>query len=255
MTAVKRLGLTCAALGILAVGTACPSNNNCESSDGGGGVTTGGAGSVLLSEVGGPIQGPSDNHCWLSGPQNGPLTFQSQPVNVSSCSVVDGGADFNEDAGPPGPPYGSIEWNSAGNDDDCKYFVSWTSTPIAKGVPVTFWVTAQYSPTGVPLTGLSNGDGGSAPVASCQGTLPPELYFEIGGAPDGGIANHVNPATAAGNYETFEVAPGTGVYQIGPAIFFDESGLWYIRYHFNENCCDILPDSPHGHTAFYVKVP
>ena len=35
---------------------------------------------------------------------------------------------------------------------------------------------------------------------------------------------------------------GRGVYQIGPAVFFDESGLWYIRFHFNENCDDVLPD-------------
>ena len=143
--------------------------------------------------------GPSDAHCFIATSAEGGATFQAQPVRVGSCAVTDGGAAFNEDAGPPGPPYGSTEYNTAGNDDDCKYFVSWTSTPIAKDVPVTFWVTAQYATSGAPVTGMGLGDGGGPAVASCppNGTALPELYLEVAGDPDGGLANHINTQTAS----------------------------------------------------------
>jgi hypothetical protein len=167
----------------------------------------------------------------------------AQAVEAAVCHLVDGGLAFDEDAGAPGPPYGPTEWNTSGNDDDCKYFVGWHSTPISVGAEVTFWVSAQLSTNGAPLTGLS------ASVDTGAG----QIYLEVAGDPDGGIYGHVSPASVGVPIQ--ETPAGSGVYQIGPAIFFDKSGLWYIRFHFNENCDDVLPDSPHGHAAFYVNVP
>jgi hypothetical protein len=162
--------------------------------------------------------------------------------------VIDGGLAFDEDAGSDtGSDYGPTEWNVSGNDDDCKYFVAWRSTDIVPNQPVTFWVSVQLSTTGVPLTGLAaSQDGGARGV----------LFLEVAGVPDAGIGNHVSPVLTAGTLVPIQETPsGSGVYQIGPANFFDESGHWYIRFHFNENCDDVLPDSPHGHAAFYVDVP
>lgn len=245
--------LRCGGLGWLLAGlVACPGSTTCPEPDAG---STGGSAGAAV--IGGAVPGPVDSHCYRAGPADGGSTYQPQPVEVASCAAP--GPALNPDAGLPPSPYRATEFNAAGNDDDCKYLVSWTSTPIAKGTPVTFFVAVQYATTGAPLTGLGNGDGGAGPLPSCppDGPLRPELYVEIGGDPDGGLVNHINPepAVAGGDYPIFETAPGSGVYQIGPAAFFDESGLWYVRFHFNGNCCDALPDSPHGHAAFYVTVP
>jgi len=215
----------------------CPSNTECPPAG-----TTGG-----MAQVGGPVTGISDNHCWALGPSDGGLTFMAQPVNASSCYVVDGGLFFDEDAGSDtdtGSDYGPTEWNTSGNDDDCKYFVGWHSTPITVNAPVTFWVSVQLSTNGAPLTGL---------VAPPSDAGTGWIYLEVAGAPDGGVNNHSSPFISGDGVPIQETSPG--VYRIGPAAFFDESGLWYVRFHFNENCADVLPDSPHGHAAYYVNVP
>jgi hypothetical protein len=28
-----------------------------------------------------------------------------------------------------------------------------------------------------------------------------------------------------------------------------------VRFHFYEDCLDLLPDSPHGHAAYFIDVP
>ena len=38
-------------------------------------------------------------------------------------------------------------------------------------------------------------------------------------------------------------------------IQFDQAGQWTVRFHFNEDCADLLPDSPHGHAAYHFTVP
>jgi hypothetical protein len=38
-------------------------------------------------------------------------------------------------------------------------------------------------------------------------------------------------------------------------VVLDQAGQWTIRYHFNHNCYDVLPDSPHGHAAYHITVP
>ena len=226
----------------------CSGNGTCTPDDGGStGTGTGG-------QVGGALVGPTDNHCWGPGPVDGGSTFQFQDTNPNSCQVTDGGPDFNEDAGAPGPEYGPTNYNTAANDDDCKYFTSWRSTPISKGADVTFWFTTLYATNGTPVTGMVGTPDGGPAVPSCIGEEASQVYFEVSGDPDGGLANHPSPFIA-GDYPVTETPPGSGIYQFGPAAFFDESGLWYVRFHFNENCCDVLPDAPHGHAAFYVNVP
>lgn len=225
-----------------------------ENPDGGAttGGTTGGTGGLTLADIGGPVPGPVDNHCYdTTQPVDGGLTFMAQDVNQSSCSVA-------PTTPPTGNPYGPTNYNSGSNDDDCKYVVSWTSTPIAKGIPVTFWFATKYSTTGVPVIGMSGTPDGGPAVASCPPLAPQadQIYFEVAGDPDGGIANHVNAALAGVIPPITETPPGSGVYRIGPETFFDVSGLWYVRFHFNENCCDgANADSPHGHAAYYVNVP
>ncbi len=253
-----RRPLLFSALGV-AVGLAgCPGNTACPSSTTTG-TTSGASSSSGTSSssgaLGGPLVGPTDAHCWdTAGAVDGGTTFSAQPTDLSSCDVTDGGPDFNLDAGAPGSLYGPTRYNTQANDDDCKYAVSWRSTPIARNVPVTFWFTTQYATNGLPVTGMVTTPDGGPAIPSCLGSEAPQVYFEVAGDPDGGLANHVNPATVSG-VPIAETPAGSGVYRIGPAAFFDEAGLWYIRFHFDAACCDTLPTSPHGHAAFYIDVP
>ena len=83
----------------------------CGSSDGGG-------------PVGGAVAGPTDTHC----------TGTAQAIDLSTCHA-------SVDAGQP--DYGPTIYNSSGDDDDCKYQVSFTATPIRQNQNVTFTVTAK----------------------------------------------------------------------------------------------------------------
>jgi hypothetical protein len=64
--------------------------------------------------------------------------------------------------------------------------------------------------------------------------------------------NHPIPNSPAPRNPSPSVAPGT--YVVGPVVF-DQPGDWVFRFHFNEECLDIAPDSPHGHSAFHIQVP
>ena len=116
-------------------------------------------------------------------------------------------------------------YSAAGDDDDCKYYVSWTATPIKENADITFTVTA--SPPGRHGAGQL-----------CRGT-------------PGGLAEH-QPRRPPPRNPSTEIAPG--IYQVGP-IKFDAPGTWTVRFHFFEECADAPADSPHGHAAFYVNVP
>jgi len=209
------------ALGVVA-GSGCPSND-CSQTGTTGGATGGSA------QLGGPVLGIVDNHCWAPGAPDGGLTFQAQAVQASSCYVVDGGLAYDEDAGAGvdgGSAYGPTQWNASSNDDDCKYVVTWSATPIAQQKDVTFTVAVVNAADGTPATGA---------YTYAEVFLPKE--------------NHLSPST---NPPVAESSPG--LYTIGPVIF-DLSGLWTVRFHFYENCLDLLPDSPHGHAAYFVNVP
>ena len=90
----------------------------------------------------GVVIGPLDSHCTAS---DGGLTIQpvgvcqvidptTVPANAASCNVsfsMDGGAAAGDsDGGVATSDYGPTMYGSAADDDDCKYFVSWTATPI-----------------------------------------------------------------------------------------------------------------------------
>ena len=170
--------------------------------------------SGTCSNRGGPVQGSPDNHC--IGADGGVTSVQ---VSQASCNVPppDGGAK-PADYGP------ALDGNS-GDEDDCKYHVSWTATPICENDGVVFTVVVTNKGDGTPLTGADMGT---------------EVFFSV---------LHPGPTPYVSSKEG---PPGT--YVTAPAKF-DQPGDWTLRFHFFENCTDTLADSPHGHVAFHVHVP
>ena len=161
------------------------------------------------------VSGPADSHC-------GGMIVK---VNPAACTMSD--ADAGPDAGADETDtndFGDTMYGSMGNDDDCKYHVSWTSTPASVGNPVTFVVTATNLFDNTPTTGANP-------------------YIEA-------FLDERTPAPNS-NPQTSEGPPGT--YTIGP-IEFSSPGQWTVRFHFAGTCEDSA-DSPHGHAAFYVAVP
>lgn len=182
----------------------------------------------------GVVIGPLDNHC--NAPDGG-LAVQSigacnvidpslVPASTAGCSVsFDTGAGSGADGGAVSTDYGATMFNSAGDDDDCKYYLSWTATPIKENADTFFTVTALRLADMTPAT--------------CAG-LRPDVSLSI----SHGVPAPANPST--------EIAPG--IYKVGP-IKFDAAGIWTVRFHLFEECSDSDEDSPHGHAAFYVQVP
>jgi hypothetical protein len=160
----------------------------------------------------------ADTHCTVNGVK------KAQPVSAASCSVT-----AEADAGAPeeggGDGYGETLAGAEGDDDDCKYRVAWSSTPVRRNTDVTFNVTIHE------LAGGAAADGAE-----------PEIEAFLGDT-------HPAPNTGAKTTEA-----GAGAYAIGP-IRFDAAGRWTVRFHIHEQCTDVAEDSPHGHVAFYVDVP
>ena len=46
-------------------------------------------------------------------------------------------------------------YGSAGNDDDCKYHVTWTATPIYENYDVYFTVVATFLTDNTPVMGAN----------------------------------------------------------------------------------------------------
>jgi hypothetical protein len=162
--------------------------------------------------TGGPVAGAQDTHCDL--PDGG---VAAQVTHLSTCNLP------VQDAGPT--VYGATNYNSEANDDDCKYHVAFTVTPVRENTNVTFTVTATTLIDGLPATGTN--------------TLA-EVFL-----------NDTHPARNSGQKTTEQAG---GVYQIGP-IQFDLPGQWTVRFHLHEECQDQTADSPHGHAAFFIAVP
>ncbi len=172
---------------LLAVGAACSS-----SSDEG--------------PTGGPVAGAADTHCGTT----------AQQVDLSTChAAVDAGS----------PDYGPTLYNSEADDDDCKYHVNFTATPIRQNTNVTFTVTAKTKTDGQPATGSN---------------IEAEVFL-----------NDTHPAPNSGQTTTEKSG---GIYDVGP-IKFDATGRWTVRFHLHEDCQDTTEDSPHGHVAFFIDVP
>jgi hypothetical protein len=165
------------------------------------------------------VSGAADTHC------------AGKPVVVASAAAchVDADAPSQTDAGDtdggaPASEYGDTLYNSEGDDDQCKYHVKWQSTPVAQNSDVTFAVVATNRNDSSPLAGAK-------PYA--------EIFLDD---------THPAPNTPV---QTTETSPGN--YTIGP-VRFDAAGKWNVRFHFHDECGD-GDESPHGHVAFFVKVP
>jgi hypothetical protein len=144
-----------------------------------------------------------------------------------------GAASVSTLCGENGPDYGATMYGTEGDDDDCKYHTSYTATPICENDGVYFVVTANYlTRGGAPLTGAC------AYAELCLNSMH--------------LVPSVNSRPPLGNQQVVEGPPGT--YTIGP-VLFDVPGMWTVRFHFNEICCDVADDSPHGHAAYFVDVP
>ncbi len=196
--------------------------------------------------TGGAVVGPEDTHC--DEPDGGAVV---QVTTAAGCTAGadaappagdDGGS--GDDGGGSGDPcpgdmnaYGAVMYNNWGSDDDCKYDVSWQSTPICENQPVYFTVIATKRTDGSPLTGVEvNGQ-----------------FVPANPRPDVVLScDHPIPNTPAPRDPSPAVAPGT--YVVGP-IVVDKPGRWVFRFHFNEECLDYSNESPHGHAAFYIDVP
>jgi hypothetical protein len=206
--------LVLGSMGALAMTVVGLSWSGCASSSGGGGG-------------GGPVSGPADKHC---------AGMPSQPTNQGDCHVT-GPLDAGTGDGSTVSDYGPTMYGSEGDDDDCKYHVSWTSTAIAENQNVTFTVTADYKATGEPNPPACSG---CAVAGLNTSNMEAEVYL-----------NDTHPAPPTDQVVT---AGAAGTYSIGP-IQFDAPGKWTVRFHLFELCSDITADSPHGHAAFYVDVP
>jgi hypothetical protein len=165
--------------------------------------------------AGGPVTGAQDNHCFDDGGAN----FVS--VDPAMCTIDAG------DTGGGGGDFGETMFNTSGNDDDCKYAVSYT---VPGGICVNgdsfFVVTLKDAIMNQPVAHADH--------------VRPEIFLTSNATP-------VNTSTSM----TTETSPG--VYKIGP-IKFPSAGNYTVRFHFFENCTD-TETSPHGHAAFFVNVP
>jgi hypothetical protein len=209
------------------------------------------------SPSGSAAKGPADSHCNGAAPQTVSAPACSAMTDDDAGSATDAGSNDATTAeggageagalgaaptmglcgAPPGnianatSAFGATMYGTEGDDDDCKYHVSYETTPLCENDGVYLVVKANYlTRDGAPLTGACT------QAEMCLNN------------------QHVGPAPtdAIGSEPVIEGPPGT--YTIGPVVF-DEAGTWTVRFHFNEICCDLVPDSPHGHAAFFVDVP
>ena len=171
---------------------------------------------------GGPVTGAADIHC---GTKIVNISKSSCQKPTGDAGAGDAGADAKaaDDAG-TGSDYGETMNNQSGADDDCKYDLSWASSSIYRDTDATFTVTVRTRADGKPVLGVG---------------------------PDAEV--FLDPTHAAPNTGTKTTEKGNGIYEVGP-IRFDREGKWTIRFHLFDVCIDAV-DSPHGHAAFYVRVP
>jgi hypothetical protein len=186
--------------------------------------------------------GTADTHC--SG--------RAAPVPRCACCLVDAGTDPDAavDAGTGAADadaaaadatacaYGATMTGQAGDDDDCKYHLAWSTT----GDICESTTGATFS---VTITNKSDG----SPAANIPGGLLVETFVSLA---DGGCDDQSKHAGSNTGTVLTESPPGSGVY-VG-AIAFDTAGLWTLRFHIREDCTSGRPDSPHGTAAFHLTV-
>jgi hypothetical protein len=188
-----------------------------------------GCGSNSGQATGGVVVGALDSHC-----QSG-TSPKVAHVDPAACHMtgtgmdggmmsMDGGMMSGMDGGASMPQYGDTMFNSQGADDDCKYNLTFTVSPVSRNTDETFTLKMTYLADGSPVAGA-----GASVEASLSSTHP---------APNSGQRTTESPA---------------GTYGIGP-VRFDAPGRWTVRFHLFEDCND-SDTSPHGHAAFFVDVP
>ncbi len=201
----------------------------CSSSSSGGG--DGGNSIAMCGSPGKATPGPADDHCAMAGEDGGALVNAvTDPCNFA----------VPQDAGVPSCEYGATTYGTEADDDDCKYHITWSSTPICEQ-PGAIIVTlvGTYKATGKPMTGAAPS---AEAFTSTPGDWDAATYCDTNTA-------HLGPDA---NMSFVEDPPGSGTYK-GP-VTFDRPGVWTVRFHFFENCSD-WPTAPHGHVAFHITVP
>jgi hypothetical protein len=186
---------------------------------------TGGAGGMCSASAGGAIPASEpDKHCTDDNDKK-------QEVNESACKAPPGAPPPEADPDAGASEFGPTLNGSEGDDDDCKYHLKWTASCITENTDFTVTVTITDKVDGKP-------------VVTTAAKLDYELYLEGGGDA------HLAPNTNA-KYKTTNTP---GVYTLGP-LRVDKAGEWTLRFHIRPDCVDLTEDSPHGHAAFFVKVP
>ena len=166
-----------------------------------------------------------------------PSVVVTNPDGAASAPLTFYVAGPCDEFGPDGA-YGGTHFNDEGADDDCKYQVSYTASPLCENNGTYFVVTANYLSRTLADGGLAPLTGASTFAEVCLSSSHPGPAID--GRPNGG------------DQQVVEGPPGT--YTVGP-VQFDAPGMWTVRFHFDEFCCDVAADSPHGHAAFFVNVP
>jgi hypothetical protein len=213
---------------IAVVLAACTSSSSSSPSD------AGAQGTATCASPGQPTPGPADTHCQGQPPQ---------PVSPAACTpdAAAAASDAGGDDGGSGADecaYGATLFGQEGDDDDCKYHVKWTSTPLCEGAAgVQFTVTVTSKVDGSPVSGIPEG-------------VQPEVFVptSLDAACDD-KSTHPSPSQPA----MMETSPGSGVYS--GKVVFDAPGEWTFRFHIHEECADLLPESQHGHVAFHLTIP
>jgi hypothetical protein len=241
-------------------------------------VTSSGPPGLTCSSPGEATPGPADMHC-VGQPVQDVNPASCMNYDASSACGDDGGApgDDGDGAGDDGGAtgddgggagddggaavaanacdYGATMFGPGsdgggpvvveGDDDDCKYHVSWTSNPICQSLAlgVTFTVTVTYLGTNPPLP-VTN-------IPADEGILVEAFIPKTLNAACDDMGVHYSPTP---------FAPGHGLLQTSPGVYFgsvifDQAGEWTLRFHIHEECSDLCANSPHGHAAFHINVP
>jgi hypothetical protein len=163
-----------------------------------------------------------------------------QVVSASSCNPLDGGDaeapdaaigdDESDDEGDDGDPgYGDPLPTLEGPDDQCKYSLHLTTTPLVVNQPVTFTLDGALLAGTTPMTNATPRVEASLDDPSLDDTR----------------------VLALPDVKSDESAPGH--YTIGP-VTFDAPGVWTVRFFFFESCTEDAPDSPASRVAFALTV-
>ncbi len=188
---------------------------------------------AMCAHPGAATPGPADDHCASAAPDGGQLV---EAVTLG-CGLD---AALPGDDGGITCPYGTTKYLAEADDDDCKYHVAWTSTPICETPGASYFtIHATYKSNGSPLIG-------AAPSVEVFVTSPPDCG--AGQPVCDTCTPHPGPMFTV---KMVESSPA-GTY-VAP-IEFDQAGIWTLRFHFFETCAD-APNALHGHVAFHVTVP